>query len=114
MGEPPHPGSDRVPGPGLGTRHGCRRALGHRGETDWTLALYRQVGEEGGQGHALASLAECNARMGNYDLARGYARQALQAAPATGDPSTLAFAWDALGFVHSRLGKPRQAMSCYR
>jgi tetratricopeptide (TPR) repeat protein len=26
----------------------------------------------------------------------------------------LAFAWDALGFVHSRLGEPRQAISCYR
>ena len=37
-------------------------------------------------------------------------------APATGTPATLtlAFAWDALGFVHARLGEPRQAISCYR
>ena len=27
---------------------------------------------------------------------------------------TLAWAWDALGFVDSALGEPRQAMSCYR
>jgi tetratricopeptide (TPR) repeat protein len=78
------------------------------------LALYRQVGDQDGQRKALASLGECHARAGNYDLARDYARQALQAAPATGDPTTLAFAWDALGFVHSALGEPRQAMSCYR
>jgi DNA-binding SARP family transcriptional activator/tetratricopeptide (TPR) repeat protein len=78
------------------------------------LTLYREVGDQGGQGHALASLGECHARLGNYDLARGYARQALQAGPATGDPMTLAFAWDALGFVHSALGEPRQAMSCYQ
>jgi tetratricopeptide (TPR) repeat protein len=32
----------------------------------------------------------------------------------TGDPTTLAFGWDALGFVHARLGEPRQAISCYR
>ena len=24
------------------------------------------------------------------------------------------YAWHALGFVHSRLGEPRQAISCYR
>jgi tetratricopeptide (TPR) repeat protein len=78
------------------------------------LALYRQVGSQSGEGHALASLAECHARQRNYDLARDYARQALQAAPATGDPMTLAFAWDALGFVDSALGKPHKAMSCYR
>jgi tetratricopeptide (TPR) repeat protein len=26
----------------------------------------------------------------------------------------LAFAWDALAFVHARLGEPPQAISCYR
>ncbi len=26
----------------------------------------------------------------------------------------MAFAWDALGFVHARLGEPRQAISCYQ
>ena len=56
----------------------------------------------------------CHARLGHYELARGYARRALAAGPATGDPTSLAFAWDALGVVHSRLGEPRQAMACYR
>ena len=35
-------------------------------------------------------------------------------AAAPGDPTTLAFAWKALGLVHSRLGEHRQAISCYR
>jgi DNA-binding SARP family transcriptional activator/tetratricopeptide (TPR) repeat protein len=78
------------------------------------LALSRQVGDQGGQGKALASLGECHARLENYDLARGYARQALEVTPEDGDPTTLAFAWDALGFVHRRLGEPRQAISCYQ
>jgi tetratricopeptide (TPR) repeat protein len=78
------------------------------------LALFRQAGNQAYQGWALADLAECHARLGNYDLARGYARQALQAGPATADPTALAFAWHALGLVHSQLGDPRQAVSCYR
>jgi tetratricopeptide (TPR) repeat protein len=78
------------------------------------LALYRQAGHQAYQGWALAGLAECHARQGNYDLARGYAQQALQVTPATADPTTLAVAWHALGLVHSALGEPRQAMSCYQ
>ena len=78
------------------------------------LALFRQTGDQAGQGWALAGLGECHARLGNYELARGYARQALEAGPETGDPTALAMAWDALGLVHSRLGEPRQAISCYR
>jgi tetratricopeptide (TPR) repeat protein len=34
--------------------------------------------------------------------------------PEAGDPTTLAVAWGALGFVDSGLGEPRQAISCYR
>jgi Tetratricopeptide repeat len=67
-----------------------------------------------GQRWALAGLGEYHARLGNYDLARGYARQALETDPATGDPTTLAFAWHALGFAHARLGEHPQAISCYR
>ena len=37
----------------------------------------------------------------------------MKVGPAT-DPTTLAIAWHALGFVHSRLGEPRQAIGCYR
>ena len=55
-----------------------------------------------------------HARLGNYELARGYARQALEAGTATGDPTVPAMAWDTLGVAHSRLGEPRQAMGCYR
>ena len=51
---------------------------------------------------------------GNYELARGYARQALEAGPATGDPTVPAMAWDALGVAHSRLGEPCHAMGCYQ
>jgi tetratricopeptide (TPR) repeat protein len=78
------------------------------------LALFRQTGDQAGQGWALAGLGECHARLGNYELARGYAQQALEAGPATGDPTTLAMAWDALSLVHSGLGEPREAISCYR
>jgi tetratricopeptide (TPR) repeat protein len=56
----------------------------------------------------------CHAHLGNDDLARGYARQALEVTPEAGDPTTLAVAWGALGFVDSGLGEPRQAISCYR
>jgi tetratricopeptide (TPR) repeat protein len=62
----------------------------------------------------LAGLGECHAYLGNDDLARSYARQALQVTPEDGDPTTLSFAWHALGLVHSRLGEPRRAISCYR
>ena len=34
--------------------------------------------------------------------------------PETGDPTTLAIAWDARALVHSQLGESRQAISCYR
>jgi tetratricopeptide (TPR) repeat protein len=80
------------------------------------LGLFRQAGDRYGEGWALAGLGECHARLGNCDLARGYARKALEAGPATGGPTALAlaFAWHALGFVHARLDEPRQAISCYR
>jgi len=78
------------------------------------LALFRQTGDQYGEGWALAGLAECQAPLGNYEPARGYALQALEAGPATGDPTVPTYAWHALGFVHFRLGEPRQAISCYR
>jgi CubicO group peptidase (beta-lactamase class C family) len=40
-------------------------------------ALSRQAGDQAGQGWALTGLGECHPHLGNYDLARGYARQAL-------------------------------------
>jgi tetratricopeptide (TPR) repeat protein len=88
-------------------------ALTHAGHA---LELFRRTGNRAGQGRALAALGEGHARLRNYDLARDYAQQALQAlqaGPAT-DPTALAVAWDALGFVHSQLGEPRQAISCYQ
>ena len=78
------------------------------------LALFQRIAGQAGLGWALAGLGQWHARLGNYELARGYARQAQQAAPATGDPTALAIAWDALGVVHSGLGEPRQAIGCYR
>jgi tetratricopeptide (TPR) repeat protein len=56
----------------------------------------------------------CHAYLGDCELARGYAGQALEVTPETGDPTTLAFAWDALALVHSQLGEQRKAISCYR
>ena len=50
------------------------------------LALFRQTGDQAGQGWALAGLGECHAHLGNYDLARGYARQALEVAPRPATP----------------------------
>jgi DNA-binding SARP family transcriptional activator/tetratricopeptide (TPR) repeat protein len=78
------------------------------------LALYRETSDQTGQGWALAGLAECHAYLESYDLARSYGRQALQVTREDGDPTTFALAWHALGLVHSRLGEPREAISCYQ
>jgi tetratricopeptide (TPR) repeat protein len=78
------------------------------------VALFRQGGHWTGLGRTLASLAGLHARLGNYDLARGHAQQALAVAPEADDPEILAVAWEALGHVHSRLGEHRQALSYYR
>ena len=75
------------------------------------LALCLAVGDQPGRGWALVSLGDCHAQLGNYEMARGYARQALEAAPDTG---FVAIAWNALGLVHFRIGEHRQAISCYR
>jgi tetratricopeptide (TPR) repeat protein len=83
-------------------------------QSEQALALFRQTADQAGQARALAGLGECHARLGHYELARGYARQALEAGPVTGVRMVSAMAWDALGFAHSRLGEPRQAMDCYR
>ena len=83
-------------------------------QNEQALALYRRVGHRTGQGWSLADLAGLHARLRNNDLARGYARQALEVAPEADDPAILAVAWQALGLVHSRLGEHRQAISCYR
>ena len=76
------------------------------------LALLRQAGHQGRW--ALYAIGECHAHLGNYDLARGYARQALELGPDPGDPTNLALAWGVLGLVHYRLGERHQAISCYR
>ena len=78
------------------------------------LALFRRTGDQAGQGWALAVLGDCHARLENYELARGYARQVLEVTPEAGDPTTFAMAWDTLGLVHSRLGGPHPAITCYR
>ena len=76
------------------------------------LALLRQTGRPGRW--ALYAIGECHAHLGNYDLARGYARQALDLGPDPGDPTNLALAWGVLGLVHYRLGERHHAISCYR
>ena len=76
------------------------------------LALLRQTGHQGRW--ALYAIGECHAHLGNYDLARGYARQALDLGPEPGDPTNLALAWGVLGLVHHRLGERHHAVSCYR
>ena len=45
------------------------------------LALFRQTGDQAGQGWALSGLGQCHARLGNSDLGRRYARQALEVTP---------------------------------
>jgi tetratricopeptide (TPR) repeat protein len=76
------------------------------------LAILRQTGHHGRW--ALYAIGECHAHLGNYDLARGYARQALELGPDRGDPTNLALAWGVLGLVHYRLGERHHAISCYR
>ena len=67
-----------------------------------------------GRGGPWPASGNGHARLGNYELARGYARQALEAGPGDRRPHLAGQAWSALGFVHSRLGEHRQAISCYR
>ena len=74
--------------------------------------LERQTGRQGRW--ALYAIGDCHAHLGNYDLARGYARQALELGPEPGDPTNLALAWGVLGLVHHRLGERHHAVSCYR
>jgi DNA-binding SARP family transcriptional activator len=76
------------------------------------LMLERQTGRQGRW--ALYAIGDCHAHLGNYDLARGYARQALELGPEPGDPTNLALAWGVLGLVHHRLGERHHAVSCYR
>ena len=78
------------------------------------LELFRQAGDRTGQGWALIGLGSSHAFLGNYELARASAWQALELVPATGEPMILAFAWSELGLVHSQVGEHRQAISCYR
>ena len=52
------------------------------------LTLSRQSGRQGRW--ALYAIGECHAHLGNYDLARGYARQALELGP---DPGCAGLGW---------------------
>ena len=72
------------------------------------------VGNRAAERWALTALGECHAYWGNHDLARGYARQALELGPEADDPMSPARAWGVLGLVHSRVSEHRQAISCYR
>jgi DNA-binding SARP family transcriptional activator/tetratricopeptide (TPR) repeat protein len=76
------------------------------------LALSRQTGSKGRW--VLYAIGECHAHLGNYDLARDYARQALELGPEPSDPTNLALAWGVLGLVHHRLGERHHAVSCYQ
>ena len=77
-------------------------------------ALLRPAGNWAMERWALVGLGECLAHQGDYDLARGHARQALELGPEPGDPLSLARAWSVLGLVHSRVGEHSRAISCYR
>jgi DNA-binding SARP family transcriptional activator/tetratricopeptide (TPR) repeat protein len=78
------------------------------------LALLRPVGSRAAERWALTALGECLAHRGDYDMARRYIGQALEAGPEPGDPMSLSRAWSALGLVHSRIGEHQQAINCYR
>jgi DNA-binding SARP family transcriptional activator/tetratricopeptide (TPR) repeat protein len=81
-------------------------------QSEQALALFQQTGDKTSQAWVTATIGEYHARLGNYDLARGYARQTLEG-PATGESTSVAIAWDALGVTHSMLGEPRQAIDCF-
>ncbi|HEY2305049.1 MAG TPA: tetratricopeptide repeat protein [Streptosporangiaceae bacterium] len=79
------------------------------------LGLFRQAGDQaGGERWALAGLGTCHAHLGNYELARGYARQALELDPKGSDSIHQARTYGLLGLVHSRLGEHAQAISAYQ
>jgi tetratricopeptide (TPR) repeat protein len=80
-----------------------------------SLALFRRAGDQGGgERWALVGLGTCHAHLGNYELARGYARQALELDPEGSDPIHQARTYGLLGLVHSRQGEHRQAISAYQ
>ena len=81
-------------------------------QSELALALFRQAGDQTGQAWVTATIGEYYVRLGNYDLGRGYARQALEGS-ATGESTSLAIAWDALGVAHFQLGEPREAIGCF-
>lgn len=63
------------------------------------LALFRRTGDQAGQGWALAVLGDCHARLENYELARGYARQVLEVTPRGRRPDHVRY-----GVGHAGLG----------
>jgi DNA-binding SARP family transcriptional activator/tetratricopeptide (TPR) repeat protein len=80
--------------------------------SEQALALFRQAGDRTGEAWVTATIGEYYVRLENYDLGRRYARQALEG-PATGESTSLAIAWDALGVAHFQLGEPREAIGCF-
>jgi tetratricopeptide (TPR) repeat protein len=78
------------------------------------LKLFRQTSTLYGERSALVTLGECHAHLGNYELARGYARQVLELAAEACDTANLALAWNVLGLVHIGVGEHLRAISCHR
>jgi tetratricopeptide (TPR) repeat protein len=98
-------------------RPGARNAAWAEAATlcEQSLVLFRQAGDlGGGERWALAGLGTCHAHLGNYELARSYARQALELDPEGSDSINQARMYGLLGLVHSRLGEHRQAISAYQ
>ena len=109
-GDPARPGLGtlvRRPGVQLGKAAGLRRSC--TVSRPWRCFARLTTGP--GRGWPLPGLGNGHAHLGDSDRARDYARRALEVIPETGDPTSLALVWDALGLAHSRLGEHRQAIT---
>jgi tetratricopeptide (TPR) repeat protein len=85
------------------------------------LALYRDIGDRGGQAEALNSLGELLSRTSTSHRARDHHTQALAIARDIGDPLQEARALEGIGQCHLRDGNPgdgasylRQALTIYQ
>jgi DNA-binding SARP family transcriptional activator len=74
-----------------------------------SLALYRQLGDYGGQARVHQSLLWVAERQARHADALGHAEQALALFRSTGDQAGQAAALNAVGWCQVLLGKPREA-----
>jgi tetratricopeptide (TPR) repeat protein len=72
---------------------------------------YRDARTHAARTLAMNNLGWCHARLGEYQQALDYCRQAISLQRQVGDRYCEALAWDSLGCTHYRLGRHAEASS---